>query len=211
MDLHPIIFTGGNVLSILSGQKTQSRRILKAPHLNQADVFAFDKSRGKWEMGETHQGPVAHVGYVRCPYGVPGDRLWVKETFRIFGGDEYAYQQRIEDVRYRADVLGAFEQEVWRPSIYMPLWASRLTLEVLDVRIERLQRITEIDAKAEGVRPFFETFPGIGRDQRLTSGELAADAEHRASYAVLWDEINEYRATWKSNPWVWCLTFRRHV
>jgi hypothetical protein len=69
--------------------------------------------------------------------------------------------------------------------------------------------ITEEDAKAEGAIPFFERFPSIGRDQCITTGELAAEAEHRASFAVLWDEINGDRAIWKSNPWVWRVEFRK--
>jgi hypothetical protein len=97
----------------------------------------------------------------------------------------------------------------WRPSIHLPRWASRITLEVIGVRVERVQDISEDDARAEGVRPFFEVYAGIGRDQRITSGEYARDAEHRAAFACLWDEINGDRALWSSNPWVWVVDFRR--
>jgi hypothetical protein len=90
----------------------------------------------------------------------------------------------------------------------MPRWASRITLEVTDVRVERLHEITDEDARAEGVAKFFDTLPSIGRTQTLTTGECAADAEYRSGFALLWDEINGDRALWKANPWVWRVGFR---
>jgi hypothetical protein len=102
-----------------------------------------------------------------------------------------------------------YEPDKWCPSIFMPRALSRITLDVLSVRAERLLDITEEDAKAEGARPFFETFACFERDQRITTGERASDAEHRAGFAVLWDEINGDRALWISNPWVWVVGFRR--
>lgn len=94
----------------------------------------------------------------------------------------------------------------WHRGTYMPNWAVRLRPEVLRVRLERLHDITEDGAQAEGVRPFFEQYPKFGRDQRITSGELARDAPYRASFAVRWDELNGDRALWITNPWVWAIT-----
>ena len=93
----------------------------------------------------------------------------------------------------------------------MPQWASRILLEPVWARLEHLQDITEEDAKAEGVPRFFDRFPNIGRDQRITTGERASDAPYRASFAVGWDEINGDRAggLWINNGWVWVVGFRR--
>lgn len=129
-------------------------------------------------------------------FGVSQSTIWEARNGRTWG--EHAPAPRN---------LPAFR--LWRPSIHMPRWASRLLLEVTDVRVQRLQEITEEDSRAEGVSPFFELYPEIGRDQSLLPGELCADAEHRASFAVLWDEINGDRALFSSNPWVWAISFRR--
>jgi hypothetical protein len=95
----------------------------------------------------------------------------------------------------------------WRSSVHMPQWASRLTLEVTGIRVQKVTDITEEDAKAEGVSAFFERFKSIGRDQRLTTGEVAADAEHRASFAVTWDSRNP-KHPWASSPWIWCVSYK---
>jgi hypothetical protein len=95
------------------------------------------------------------------------------------------------------------DQMVWTPSIFMPRWASRITLEITEVRVQRLQDISEEDAKAEGCEPW-----EFGPEQTMTSGERGADSPYRGGYACLWDEINGDKATWKSNPWVWAITFK---
>jgi hypothetical protein len=137
-----------------------------------------------------------------------GERLWVRET-------HFANDFRVE---YAADYAAAPKKksglpdvvERWTPAIHMRRALSRIDLEATeDAREERLLDITEEDARAEGVEPFFQRFHCIGRDQRITTGELAADAEHRASFAVLWDEINDDKALWKDNPLVVVLSFRR--
>jgi hypothetical protein len=177
-----------------------------------------------------HVGPRGYPGGGRIwPKWNVGDRIWCKETFQI-NHVEYVRgrlpktrpfddvaQGTPAEILYRADgdysdqfeAIDSPEMAIWRPSIFMPHWASRLTLEVTAVRVEKLNQITEEDARAEGVPSFFERFPSIGRDQSLTSGELCADSPYRASLAVLWDELNSDRATWKSNPWVNVIGFRR--
>ena len=122
-----------------------------------------------------------------CPYGVPGDRLWVRETHTlaeaVIGYDADGSPRRAP--LYRATSLIADAPGVkWRSSIHMPRWACRLVLEVVDVRPERLCDISETDAQAEGL-------------------------ESRAVFEVGWDRINGKRAPWASNPWVWVVTFRR--
>jgi hypothetical protein len=93
----------------------------------------------------------------------------------------------------------------WRPSIFMPRWASRITLEVTEVRVQRLQEVTEDDALAEGVEPLKHIAP----DQPLLTGGTAGEQPHRLAFSVLWDSINGERASWVSNPWVWAVSFRR--
>lgn len=135
------------------------------------------------------------------PYGAVGDRLWVKETHRFAGG-ESAESTRVlagrNGVRYRAD---PFEEGVdkWRPSIFMPRWASRLTLEITGIRVERLQEIAEADARAEGC------------DGNCPVGHIPA---HQAGpcvyhFAQLWDSINGDEFPWETSPWVWVIEFKR--
>jgi hypothetical protein len=90
----------------------------------------------------------------------------------------------------------------------MPRWAARVALEVTEVRVQRLREITEDDARAEGVPPFFERYPSIGRDQRL-DGELCSGSPHRACFSCVWDEVRGDRAPWSRDPWVWAVTFRQ--
>ncbi len=186
----PILFSGPMVRALLRDldPKTQTRRL----------------ARGV--CGE-------RVRAEHCPYGQKGDRLWVRETWcpRSNGA---LLLERLQRPFYSAtDGEGDMEKPGrwrWRPSIHMPRWASRLDLElVADARLEPLWAITEADARAEGVAPFFERFPSFSREQTITTGERAADSPYRASYAVLWDEINGDRALWKSNPWIWRVQFKR--
>lgn len=232
----PILFGGPMVRAILDGRKTQTRRIVRGaggawtPHVEPGGIL--------WRSGE-HE----HRMSLRCPYGAPGDRLWVRETWanvhpllaagRASGpstagipgppGVDYRVVYRADgelaplyyskDYPYRS--LAGADQDLarrelsWESPVCMPRKSSRLTLEVVSVRVERLQDISEEDARAEGVAPFFERFPGMGQDQTITTGERAAAAPHRASFACLWDEINGDRALWKSNPWVWVVEFKR--
>lgn len=190
MKEHPVLFSGPMVRAILEGRKTQTRRVIKPEptHFNYFKVPA--------NGGDLRQWPITpHGDNIDCPYGSRGDRLWVKETWRVFGGREYEYQQHHPSVQYRANEFADFEQKVWRPSIFMPRWASRIILEITDVRCERLQDISEEDAIAEGCEP-------IGNENNLD--------RYRSGYMHLWNSINASRGFgWDTNPFVWCLTFRR--
>jgi hypothetical protein len=195
------------VRAILDGRKTQTRRIIR-------DDW--------WRCLDPDDADGRAQALTMCPYGVPGDRLWVRETWRA----EERASDGLDGVRFRADdafapigcTLEAAEAWVaaaknrhdeWRPSIFMPRWASRITLEVTAVRIERVQEISEVDAKAEGVTPF--PYDPEGDCWNAAQPERA----HRTAFEFLWGAINGWecepkaRAPWSSNPWVWVMEFRR--
>jgi hypothetical protein len=153
------------------------------------------------------------------PYGVPGDRLWVRETWNR--AERTGYDAAPQDRRpgfdesdpdaynfgpcwYRATDDGRVEG-AWRPSIHMPRWASRITLEIASVRVERLQDITFLDALAEGVKGPFT--PGIDVD---IDGNFYASGQAKAVslYRALWESINS-PGSWDANPWVWVVEFKK--
>lgn len=165
----PILFSAPMVRAILNGTKTQTRRACK----------------GQRELSNIHDFQLD-----RCPYGKIGELLWVRETFL----------QDTNGFIYRAD--GDFEGNAvilggWKPSIYMPRWASRINLEVTGIRVERLQDISEEDAIAEGVR-ITDEYTGCADD---------IDS-HRHAYKFLWESING-KGSWDMNPFVWVVEFMR--
>ena len=192
MKERPILFSAPMVRAILAGTKTQTRRIVKP------------STMPRWPELHPEMGDILPL----CPYGQPGGRLWARETWRVRGGQEYEYQQDRSQVMYRAThredgfPIG-WESYKWRPSIYMPRWASRITLEVTGVRVERLQDISEADASAEGV-PNQTRLTGYGKGDGCQWGPAEPVAEYRA----LWESING-PGSWDANPWVWVVEFKR--
>lgn len=194
------MFSAPMVRAILAGTKTQTRRLVK----DAGDHILFWR-RGEEDPRRWVACDGLPIGYVYCPYGEPGDRLWVRETWYYDGVDTRRVAPDDRDLRlleYRADHdCRGWEagcpcndengRSCWRPSIHMPRWASRLTLEVTAVRVERLQDIREPDACAEGLGS------PITRDCKVPK------------FARLWDEINGKRARWDSNPWVWVVSFKK--
>jgi hypothetical protein len=199
MKERPIMFSGAMVRSIIDGRKTQTRRVMRiqptvvrhwanvetngvrwtwpngdeATYADRPDVIASYTERDFWK---------------HCPYGQPGDRLWVRETWGKLD---------MGSACHRADDESATPADGrWRPSIHMPRWASRLTLEVTDVRVQRLREISEEDARAEGVDAPTPDMPSL---------------TGRFRFECLWDSINGERpgCSWENNPWVWCVSFRR--
>lgn len=220
MKERPILFSGPMVRAILEGRKTQTRRVVKGPeniekfyHQNENRI-SFMRDGIGWCCSEAEFAK-------QCPFGVPGDRLWVKETFwmhsdpEAFGPDvgnviDSSGRRRI--VGYAASMDADSERcandygAKKRPSIHMPRWASRITLEVNGVRAERLQDISEKDAKAEGV-VFQDYHKDIGRGWVSSDGSVLYDTAKRA-FQCLWESINGEQS-WAANPWVWVVDFNR--
>lgn len=199
----PILFSGPMVRAILDGRKKVTRRPVKS-----ALVDRLDPPRGQADVEAGYPFVECEDGYVSavkiCPYGQPGDRLWVRETFNRTnpGGAEGVYYYRA-DGRFPAAIGGdRFSgREAWKPSIHMPRSASRILLEVTAVRVERLQDISEEQAEAEGVH----------RDMRMwfaTDEGGPAFTWPQNAFEHLWRKINGTES-WDANPWVWVVEFKR--
>lgn len=195
MKEHPILFRGTMVRALIEGRKTQTRRIIK-PQPERIDGILH------WKGEE-----ILPEGTYRAKW-TPGDRLWVRETWA-------PHADLPRHAIYRADPGGDYQDNVtegfkWRPSIQMPRWASRLTLEVTAVRVEQLQHISDADAIAEGIR----------KGKRATSSHCKIDTwwdylrnepgclSPRSSYSSLWESIHG-PGSWGANPWVWVIAFKR--
>lgn len=205
----PILFSGPMIRAILEGRKTQTRRVVNWPEWASKESdrqdFACRFREASW-LGLFKDGrPVKRFS---CRYGVAGDRLWVRETWcpdmgsaRSMGKGKPFDTSRAR-IFFRADGEGVGAVR-WRPSIHMPRWASRLTLEITEVRVQRLQDISEEDAKAEGCDQFYRADFEADED---TEVHVSA----RDEFSTLWDSINAKRdSDWDSNPWVWAISFRR--
>lgn len=195
MKERPILFSGPMVRAILAGRKTMTRRIVKPqPEFYRSSAPGMEDC-SYYEWGGKHG--VSDDFEDISPYGKPGDRLWVRETFA-----------EGEGLIYRADWVGqGLDPDMlkgqWRPSIYMPRRASRITLGITGVRCERLNEISEWDARREGAY----LFPAPGGGYRFAPGEEEYDTARQA-FRNLWGTING-PGSWESNPWVWVVAFRR--
>ena len=206
MKERPILFSGEMVRAILDGRKTQTRRVIKPQpmKLDTAQWFPGppgDKRNAKHYANESHLRKGLPIDF--CPYGIPGDRLWVRETWRTdkLGEGEYPVRkgQWIE-CRATPDIPPPTYPGRWRASIHMPRWASRIDLEITDIRVERVQEISPQDVCREGIRP---TIPGGFEIDEC-------DWIGAQQFKPLWDSINAKRGYgWDMNPWVWVISFRR--
>jgi hypothetical protein len=226
MKERPILFSGAMVRALLDGSKTQTRRLMKAkpsdecpkemwPHALK-DIVEWREQNGRW-FGLMGWRSLADAD---CPYGYPGDRLWVRESFHH---EDAEYLPEASNsvplipasTVYRADMSVetlAFEKRVgvprdmrWTPSIHMPRKLSRILLEVTGIRIELVQAITEADAMAEGVKR--DTEPcDHARQSCEDIGCLGKT--HKASFCNLWCDLNGI-PSWTQNPWVWVVEFKR--
>ena len=196
MSNKPIIFNGEMVRAILAGRKTQTRRVIKPQPLN----VIFEN--GDWIQAPCDLDPKEHI--IKCPYAQPGDKLWVRETWTYLA-DGFAVSPMIG---YRADmetkvidtipdgetVYNVEKPDVWkwRPSIHMPRWASRITLEVTDVWVERVRDISPTDALSEGMHI-----------------DWSVENAPENQFKRLWDSIYDAKGFgWDKNPWCWVIEFK---
>lgn len=223
MKERPIIFSAPMIIALLDGAKTQTRRIVKLPanagkvHVDPGGTDVFGPGPYlKVEVRRPGNGPSMHPR-IYCPYGYPGDRLWVRETWCRPCWDAYEY---ITDDRPRGEVIDGVDlreavfykatdpdvvnvndedRSPWKSPIFMPRWASRILLVIVSVRVERIQDISETDAIAEGV------------DARTLPGDYWPMSRHgstfRNGFKLGWQTING-EASWIKNPLVWAVTFK---
>ena len=212
MNERPILFSGPMIRAILANTKTQTRRIFKPDRMtwDANGRYTTHAMRGG-ELSTTGSGPFKPSSWLHyCPYGQPGgDRLYVRETWAAPHAYDHLPPRLIpQDARIHYAATEDRGGLLWRPSIHMPRWASRILLEITEVRVERVQEISEADAKAEGADCL--TWSGIeGTAADLIDWPLKEVAHpHRNGFAVLWESINGPES-WTANPWVWVVSFRR--
>jgi hypothetical protein len=222
----PILFSGPMVRALLADAKTQTRRILKLRTKPNRLIYSplyQPRLRADGLWSDSHCLPFS------CPYGQPGDRLWVRETHAQFAvGNRsgkapqcVAYRATCEgdsfDYVNNGDEIMRISVSKWTPSIHMPRWASRINLEITEVRVERLQEISEEDAEAEGIEGQSEPTGGddynaVYRNYLATKGDAATYPWLRedpiGSYRSLWNSING-PGSWDLNPWVWAISFKK--
>lgn len=210
MKERPVVLSEPEVRAILAGRKVQFRRPAKLT----------DTGRVKEPYGHRNWHLEDPDAALASPYGQPCDRLWVRETWAtsqdydhiplrdagFYSRDSIWYRAECEDVHPG--------RGVWRPPSCMPRWASRLTLEITSVRVQRLQDISEEDAQDEGVEPMRITEEDIAEatsdsiEDRLVRALGPGEFPHRFAFELYWQDIYGKRAPWSSNPWVWVVSFR---
>ncbi|EAA7139127.1 hypothetical protein E1676_24755 [Salmonella enterica subsp. enterica serovar Beaudesert] len=204
-----MIFNAEMVNAILSGRKTQTRRPIKWKQTRFTEIAERDDgSLWPWAEDCERGGDI----WFACPYGEIGDRIWVRETWQVIH-DHIDESSHVEDRTYApsipkekdrywhtvyAEHFGDESREdrgfPWRPAIHMPRWASRILLEITDVRVERLRDLSEEDAKSEGIIP--------------SAGGVLPGWEYRINFRDLWMDIYG-TDNWEANPWVWVIEFKR--
>lgn len=223
-----ILFSASMVRALLAGTKMQTRRIVKP---QPSDDIAGPLSVERFhpvavdKHGDEQPGPEIFGAYdlsgewgAKCPYGEPGDRLWVREAYRLLLGYDDKPPREVSDglpIRYEADGLGAEPTDAWRwgklrPGMFMCRWMSRITLEIVSVKVERLQDISEADAYAEGITEWMRSLhadPSVTRENVLAMSERFGTGP-RAVYSALWESLNG-PGSWDASPWVWVVEFKR--
>lgn len=197
MKERPILFSAPMVRAILDGSKTQTRRVIKGA------------------SGAPYTGALG-PNISDCKHGKPGDQIWVRETFRLFDNSNecacFEYPCGCPPTGtpvYRADTL--CNESKWKPSIFMPRWASRISLEITGIRVERLNDISDADAVAEGIECVgggASCYPWKNYGQPQGAPQHMHCSSPVTSFVTLWTKING-PDSWKANPWVWVIEFKR--
>lgn len=221
----PILFSAPMVRAILEGRKTVTRRAVKGFQIPTEDTAIPIGDRQRWSaigqrdprygfcvFGSTEAECAKELEeYAPCRYGRRGDRLWVRETFglqvRHYGGgagEHIVYRATNPHAIYCKSAEGQEYPVKWKPSIHMPRHSSRILLEITGVRVERLQDISEEQAKAEGVR-LYTDHAEVG-DWWHVEGIETYSADPRKSFELLWSSVG---GDWQANPWVWVVEFKR--
>jgi len=205
MNTKPILFQGAMVRALLDGSKTQTRRIMKPQPIPDAKFSGgYCIPPTKRTEGATLSVEAPYVG-LACPYGQTGDRLWVREAWTTHKFMDAIPPRDLQTISIAYVADGKIKTGKYRQGFHMPRRYSRITLEITGVRVERLQDISEADAKAEGLRRYREK--GIAPDlygNGITDGFIfPIDA-----YSALWEQINGL-GSWDANPWVWVVEFKR--
>ncbi|WP_437440739.1 hypothetical protein [Raoultella terrigena] len=224
-----MIFNGEMVRALLDGRKTQTRRPVKFP--------LFDKNLGCELAGNELAGELAAGNYLNSAFGKPGHRIWVRETWAILGNEDgccidweeklckadersaariyrasceqrpgnYGLWSIPDDADWKPHTKDYQYEGAWRPSIHMPRWASRILLEITDVRVERLNDISEEEAITEGAPPAGGLLPDYPGTFLTPKGDFATA---KVAFQRLWESIYG-EDSWKANPWVWVIEFKR--
>ena len=218
MKERPILFSGEMVRAILDGRKTQTRRVINPQPI--ADGLYYEYKDIPWlKTGD----PFPFIGHL-CPYGTTNDLLWVRETWRAVeldnGNDGILYKadnhfESIKNSQAAADLwCDAYADRKhgnkWRPSIFMPRWASRILLDVTDVQVERIQEISDGDAIKEGIHDVCHCGDYVeSHGYHSGHGAVSMPGWATENFSSLWDSINAERGhSWESNPWVWVVSFK---
>jgi hypothetical protein len=217
MKERPILFSAPMVCAILEGRKTQTRRICAYQNFRVEDnikhpqwgpdlrmLMADSKDGTRVIVGNPDDTPEHALSIISCPHGKPGDRLWVRETFgwATGAGKRLVYRADGEEPKQWFYPNETIKGMKWSPSIHMPRWASRLTLEITGVRVERLQEISGYDAHQEGCRGPLGEF--VNGKPEFGGGHSVVE-----DFRELWNSLADKKTNWAANPWVWVIGFKK--
>ncbi|STE16474.1 hypothetical protein [Citrobacter sp. wls718] len=201
-----MIFNAEMVNAILSGRKVQTRRPIKWKQTRFTEIGEREDG-SKWPWSEDTENVCDY--WHPCPFGAVGDRIWVRETWAEAGAsapDLTLYRANYpEHVPPQYENVPTVTSICWTPSIFMPRWASRILLEITDVRVDRLNGISEADARAEGMPSAGELLPDYPDTYLTPVGDFATA---KVAFQRLWESIYG-KENWQADPWVWVIEFKR--
>ena len=199
----PILFSTPMVIAILDGRKTQTRRVIKDKDItNWFDIDADGKAIAYIDQATGDSYPPTHKARNK-----PGDILWVRETWSKDENGEYVYRTNYGTTEDDSFPSSMFK---WRPSIHMPREAARIFLRVTNVRVERVQEITEDEVFAEGLSPWDDRCADENWRPTFNDPDIGGSPQMIQGFSILWDELYKKRGySWESNPWVWVYEFER--